>query len=257
MSHKDRRNSSTDRQKASARLIAELILEELTDDSEKVGALLCEGDENSIDKAVYSAIFPNLVIFPLGSCCEVMRVFKRVKKILDAECYYTFAIIDRDALSKVEIKKLLRETGIYTTKLPFIENIICDANVISYVCNDLNLDYSLTIEKVREQLMKNLWQKFKEALPINLGIDTREMICTLQIGASTKVKTIEKIVNKDNILYAYRSKVIVSVVATALHMHSKSEYYAKIKEMLLDERYSAGLVKSMSNFVPRLEFYEF
>ena len=71
MSHKDRRNSSTDRQKASARLIAELILEELTEDSEKVGALLCEGDENSIDKAVYSAIFPNLVIFPLGSCCEI------------------------------------------------------------------------------------------------------------------------------------------------------------------------------------------
>ncbi len=250
-----RRELSVDRQKTGARLIAEFALERLENDSEKIGVLLCEGDENSIDKAVYSAIFPNLLVIPMCGCCSIMRVLNRLRRILAVNNYYAFGIIDRDSLSKSEIKKMVKEKGIYTTKLPFIENIICDANVLSYVCEDLGIDYEVAIEKIQEQLMKNLWKKFKDTLPINLGIEKNETIITLQIGASTKAKTIEKIVSKENIMYAYRSKIIVAIVATEMHMRSKEAYYTKIKEMLLDERYSSGLVKAMSKFVPKFEIY--
>lgn len=257
MGHKSRRDEAIKIQKMRANVIVEYVLSEVKNDKEKIGVLLCEGDESSIDVAVYSAVFPNLVVVPLGGCCNVMRLLHKVKKMLATESIYAFGIIDRDALSKPEIKRMYNERGVYTTKLPFIENIICAPEIIKIVCEDLKLDYEVTIEKIHEQLMKKLWQKLKEALPINLGIEREERIEILQIGASTKKKKIEKRVNRENILYAYRSKVIIPTVAAEVCMESGDEYYLKVKQMLEDERYHSDLVNVMSKFIPKLELYDF
>lgn len=257
MGHNRRKEESARQQKIYAHTIVLTAMDEIERNPEKIGVLLCEGDENSIDKVIYSAVFPNLVIVPLGSCCTIMRILNRVKRTLATDKIYAFGIIDRDALSKSEIKRLKKERGVYTTKLPFIENIACAPEVIRYVCEDLCLDYEKVIEKIHEQLIKTLWQKLKEALPINLGIEKNERIEMIQIGASTKRKTILKTVDRENILYAYRAKVIVSVVASEMGMKNRDEYYGKIKQMLMDERYYDNLVKVMSNFIPKLEAYNF
>lgn len=237
--------------------IMDLVLEEIEKDSKKIGVLLCEGDENSIDKVVYSAVFPDLIIIPLQSCTTVMRTLIKVRQYLAPYELYAFGIIDRDALSKTEKKKLLKEKQIHTTKLPFIENIICAPEVIELLCENLGLDYKVTIEKIQEQLIKILWQRFKEALPINLGIEKDERIDFLRIGASTKYKNIEKTVDRENILYAYRSKVIVSVVASAMRIDGKKSYYEKVKQLFSDEKYSERLTKIISRFVPKFELYNF
>ena len=256
MGHNSRKERALTLQKFNAQVIVEYVLDEIEKDETKVGVLLCEGDENSIDKMIYFAVFPNLVIVPCGSCCNIMRSLNRIKKILALNKIYAFGIIDRDALSKSEIKKLRREKGVYTTKLPFIENIACAPEVIRYVCEALNLDYNLVIDKIGEQLIKILWQKLKEALPINWGIEKNERIGNLQIGAFTNRRSIEKIVDKDTILYTYRSKIIVSIVANAMKMHRKEEYYAEIKRMLEDEKHRAKLVKVMSTFIPNMLLYD-
>lgn len=257
MGSKDRKEAIINNQKVHAQAIVNYVLDEVENDSKKIGVLLCEGDENSIDKLVYSAVFPDLVIVPLGSCTTVMRILNRVKKLL-ASCHlYAFGIIDRDALSKPEIKKMKNDRGVYTTKLPFIENIVCAPEMISHLCEDMGLNYEETLEKINEQLMKILWQKFKEALPINLGIDKKERIESLQIGAHTKKKDIEKVVNRDNILYAYRSKVILSIVANELHLDGRKGYCEKIKQMLADENHHESLVKVFASFIPLLETYDF
>jgi len=237
--------------------IVECTLEVCEKDSEKIGVLLCEGDENSIDKIIYSAIFPDLFVFPMQSCTTVVRALGKVRKYLALHKFYAFGIIDRDALSKVEVKRLFAEKQVYTTKLPFIENMICSPEVIEILCEDLGLDYKTIIEKVEEQLIKILWQKMKEALPINLGIEKNEKIENLRIGASTRNKEIEKLVDRENILYAYRSKIIVSVVANAMHIDGRNAYYEKIKQMLADERYRESLIKIISQFLPRFTLYDF
>lgn len=257
MGNKGRKEEVINNQKMHAQTIVNYVLDEVEKNSEKIGVLLCEGDENSIDKIVYSAVFPDLVIVPLGSCCTIMRLLSRVKKILASYHLYAFGIIDRDALSKPEIKKMKETRGVYTTKLPFIENIVCAPEMLNHLCEDMNLNYEETLEKINEQLMKILWQKFKESLPINLGIEKKERIESLQIGAHTKKKDIEKVVNRDNILYAYRSKVIVSIVANELHIDGRKGYYEKIKQMLADENQHESLVKVFANFIPLLELYDF
>lgn len=252
-----KRNLETVSTKSIATSVSNRALDILDNCTKKIGVLLCEGDESSIDKAVYSAIFPELIVIPLESCTSVMRSLIRVRSCLAIYKIYAFGIIDRDALSKSEIKKLLKERQVYTTKLPFIENIICSPGVIQILCEHLGADYDEVIAKINEQLMKNLWQKFKEALPINLGIEKNERIENLKIGAATKKKEIEKIVSAENILYAYRSKIIVSIVANAVRIDGRNAYYDKIKQMLQDENYRERLVRVMSKFVPDLTMYDF
>ena len=233
------------------------VMLEIEKDNSKIGVLLCEGDENAIDKAIYSAIFPEFIVVPSGGCGDIPKIVSRIRKILAYEDIYVFGIIDRDALSKSEIKQLYETTGIYTTKVPFIENIICSPEILNYVCDDMNLDYQAVLLKIQTELLKIIWRKMKETLPINLGINKEETIEYLEFLASTGDKSIEKIVDKENVLYAYRSKRIVSVVANALNMRGKAEYYKKIKQMLLDEKYRNRLIKIMRNFIPIISAYKF
>lgn len=233
------------------------VMEEIEKDNAKIGVLICEGDEYAIDKVVYSAIFPEFIVVPVGGCGDIPKIVARIRRILTYEEIYVFGIIDRDALSKSETKQLYESTGIYTTKVPFIENIICSPEILRYVCDDIGVNYENVLDKIQTELLRIIWRKMKETLPINLGISKEEKIEYLKFLASTGEKSIEKIVDKENVLYAYRSKRIVSVVANELNMRGRAEYYKKIKQMLLDEKYRGRLIKIMRNCLPVIRAYEF
>ena len=152
----------------------EFAIENIPKDGEIIGILFCEGDENSIDKAIYSLVFPNLCVIPVGGCSTVVRLTPRVRQSLELYGIYVYGIVDRDALSKKEMKGLHKKTGVYTTKLPFAENIICCPKAIELVCEIQGLVFEDVLKKIERELLKILWQKLKEALPINLGIEKRE-----------------------------------------------------------------------------------
>ena len=222
----------------------------------KIGVILCEGTEDSIDKAVYSAVFPDFVIIPLGSCCTVSKFLYRVRKKLAVYGLYAFGIIDRDALTKREIKKLKEEKCLYTTKLPFIENIICMPEVIEYLCEVKKLDYGRIIYRIEDELIRTLWRQLKESLPINIGLPKEEKIETVSVRVATKQNKAEKIVDRASILYAYRDKIIVTIVGSAFGSPYKKEYYEEIKLLLQQEEHRSRLVKIMMNYLPKLEEYD-
>lgn len=231
-------------------------LEESTKEDGKLGVLLCEGDENSIDNIVYSLVFPNLLVVPVGGCSTVSRILPKLRMELSLLNLYAFGIIDRDALSKKEVKRLFNNKGIYTTKLPFIENIICTPEVLRYVCQYLEIDYYDLLNKVEKELLKILWQKLKEALPINLGIEKNERIIYLKIGASTKRQAIEKRVDRESILYSYRDKIITTIIGTHIGLQGRKAYYNFIKDLINMEEYRDPLSKAFAKFIPKLELYD-
>lgn len=245
-----------------------LSLKELTDEvynrmnqdranhGTKIGALLCEGDESSIDKAVYSLVFPELCIVPVGGCTIVTRYTPKIRKSMQDLGIYVFGIIDRDALSKREIKSLNHRTGVYTTKLPFIENLICAPETLKIVCEIKGLNYDVFLNKIETELLKTLWQKMKEALPINIGVEKNERIRSICVGVETRRKQILKVVSKDNILYSYRDKIIVSIVGNALGLQGKKPYYNEIMEMMRRPEYSFRFAKVFSGFISKLELYD-
>ena len=230
--------------------------DEVKKPNHKIGVLLCEGDENSIDKAVYEIVYPDLLVVPVGGCSSVTRLLPRLKETLSLCDMYGYAIIDRDALSKKEKRDLFSRRGIYTTKLPFIENIICSPEVIKIICEREGLNYQFILDKIQKELLKNLWQKLKEALPINLGIEKNEQIIYLQIGASTRKKPISKLVTKSSILYSYRDKIITLIVGTHIGLKGKKAYYNYVIEMINDIEYRDILSRTFASFLPKLELYD-
>ncbi len=237
--------------------IANYALDFHDNNPENVGILLCEGTDTSIDQEVYSIVFPDLLVIPVGGCSTVSRLLPRLRNMLSVYRLYVFGIIDRDALSKKEIKSLYEKSGLYVTKLPFIENIICTPEVLKIVCRERGLDYKPFLKMIEEEMMKILWQKLKETLPINLAIDKREKILRLSIGAATKKKTIQKDVTSSSILYSYRDKIITSIIASHLGIQGKKAYYAYISSLIANEMYRDDLAKAFSNFIPLFEVYDF
>ncbi len=229
--------------------IAEKAIKRIQEDPFVTGILLCEGDESSIDKAVYSAIFEDLYVFPVGSCETVKNILPRVRKRLLAYGVHTFGIIDRDALSKIEMRQLLKCIGVTTTKLPFIENMICTPEMIRVICQKKGFSFEEKLHKIQITLMRVLWQKLKEALPINIGIRKNERLWELMIGATTKKNAFHKVVTKENILYVFRDKVVVSVVAASLGINGKQAYYNEIKQLLSSEEYKEVTVKNLKKYI--------
>ncbi len=225
-------------------------------ESRRIGVLLCEGDESSVDMAVYQLVFPNLLVVPVGGCSNVIKFTNTLRKWLRKVKMYCFGIVDRDSLSKQEIKRLYENSGVCTTKLPFIENLISTPEVIKCVCEYKKVDFIPFLHSVQEDVMKHLWRTLKDTIPINISIEKRESIKSLYLRASTSSKEVSKEVNPDNVLYVFRDKGITSIISSKLGIKGKHGYYSMIIELVKMKEYQDELRHAFSRYIPVLEPYE-
>lgn len=222
------------------------------DYSVHVGVLLCEGDENSIDVKLYSKVYPNLLVIPVGGWSDVDKLVKSIRKRNEDKS--VFGLIDRDANSKKEIRQYRKDKGIYCTKLPFIENVICSPEVIKIFCRYLNLDYKYTIKLIDEMALQALTHKFREALPVNISISMDDLIESVHISIKTKDGIVlEKMVNEPNILYSYKDKTIANIVAEALGLKGRPSYYEFFADMLEENLVKYDLITVTRAYLPQVE----
>ena len=228
------------------------LIDENYDSSMHAGVLLCEGNENSIDVKLYSKVYPHLLVIPIGGCTDVINLIHSIRK--RNENTPIFGLIDRDANSKKEINLLQKEKGVYCTKLPFIENIICTPEVIKILCRYLNLDYKKAIKEIEESLMRAWINKLKDHFPINVSISRDDLIESAFISIKKKDGTIvEKTIIETNILYSYRDKAIASIVADALLLRGRQSYYIFIAEMLDEPLVSHDILMAIRAYLPMVE----
>ena len=228
------------------------LIDENYDSSIHVAVLMCEGDENSIDAKIYSKIYPYFYIIPSGGCSDIAKLIPSIRK--RNEEILIFGLIDRDANSKKEIRQLRENMGIYCTKLPFIENIICAPEVIKILCKYLNIDFERTIKTIKESLLKAWISKLKDAFPMNVSILRDDLIESASILIKKKDGTlVEKTISESNILYRYRDKAIASIVADALLLKGRQAYYDFIKKMLEEPIISNDILKAMRAYLPMIK----
>lgn len=216
------------------------------------GVLLCEGEENSIDVKLYSKVYPYLLVIPVGGCTDVVKIIHSIKRRNEGK--QIFGLIDRDATSKKEIRSLEQQKGVYCTKLPFIENIICTPEVIKILCRHLNLDYKKTIKSINEALLKALTNKIKDALPVNVSISKDDLIESISFTVNLQDGvTVEKTINESSCLYSYRDKTIANIVAEALYLRGRQAYYPFIAELLEEPAVSHDLLKAVRAYLPMIK----
>lgn len=215
------------------------------------GVLLCEGNENSIDVRLYQAVYPCLLVIPVGGWSDVKKFQPQLKKRMCG--YPVYGMIDRDALLKSEIRKL-KKAGIYCTKLPFIENVISCPEVIRILCDECHKDYQNSVDFVTNKLLEILAQKLRNALPINISLNSTEPVASITIkikGANGSI--VEKTVDESNIIYAYRDKAVANEVSETLGILGRKRYYNFFISALENEETREKIVRAASKYLPVIE----
>ncbi len=126
--------------------------------------LFVEGKKGSLDYRLYSEIYRDYYIIPCGSCENVIRYTKAIRKnndlLQDFECQ---GIIDRDFKSEGVIEKYKKD-GIYTLEVAEVENLFIVKEVLEYVNKHENFESTENIEKSKQQLLSIFSYRINEQI---------------------------------------------------------------------------------------------
>lgn len=232
--------------------IANMAAEVISTDHDKKGILLCEGKEESFDRVLYSAVYPELIVVPSNGCTDIIKLMPFMRKYSE---YPTFGIIDRDNCSKRLIRKREREDGIYSTKLPFIENVICCPEVLKILCKIYEKNYTEVLREVRAALAEILADKMNLLNPFNIELPRDEVVQSVSITIVTRTRTVVKNIDLSNIMYTFRDKAIVGKVADAMGFRSRENYYKALEKQMNNENGST-LILAMAKYLPDIKSFE-
>lgn len=99
--------------------------------------LFIEGtDNNSIDNRLYSLVFPNYMVKPMGGCQKVIETTKAFTQLKDFHMLESMGIVDRDRRTEGEIR-YLNEQHIFVPNVAEVENLLMLENVIKSVARRL------------------------------------------------------------------------------------------------------------------------
>lgn len=120
--------------------------------------LFCEGLKGSIDERVYSILFPELTIMPVGSCFDVMNHTKAFNKLKNVNTK-AFGLIDSDHHDIARLEKL-KESDIYHFKVAEVENLFLDSDFLKVLATQILADES-NIVSIKSDVVVEL-DKLKE-----------------------------------------------------------------------------------------------
>lgn len=150
--------------------------------------VLVEGNENSYDCKIYSALFPNCKIIPVESCAkvkELVRTFNsKSSKFFRKDAVQVYGIVDRDRMDDSEVAKLNNDK-ILVLNVAEIENVFLLPKVIEEV--------SKNQRKNATSVLKALQNKVIDLLSKNLINQ-----CNLQFKSKLQNMIEEHLLNKKN-----------------------------------------------------------
>lgn len=111
----------------------------------------------------------------------------------------------------------------------------------------------ITIKFVNQMLLSAIANKIKDAFPVNVGLTRDELIESVSIIIKKENgEVIEKTVNASSCLYSYRDKAVANIVAGALSINGRQEYYTFISDLLEDENVGSRIVKVARAYLPNI-----
>lgn len=121
------------------------------------GVLFVEGTpDKSIDRKLYSRLFPKYNIIPLEGCASVIQATKAYNKLPMLHYKTIKGIVDRDRRTEGEINSLLQDK-IYVPSVAEIENLFLIPQVIELVARKQSIEnVDVLLEQTKEKTIKFL-----------------------------------------------------------------------------------------------------
>lgn len=115
--------------------------------------LFVEGERNSYDTQLYSALYPEYYIVPCGSCTQVIARTKAFKNDPTLHHCQVYGIIDRDYRADYEISKY-KEDNIYTIDVAEVENLFLVEELIRLIASHFGSNPDSVFGEVKEYIIQ-------------------------------------------------------------------------------------------------------
>ncbi len=259
---------------------ADLVLPEteIDDDLKKdiLGArrklLFIEGTERSLDKPLYSLVFPNVSVVAKSSCRDVEHAVSSIQDAGDLHWLQAFGIVDNDRRTEADINRL-KQKGVYALSVFSVESIYYHPCVQCHVAQRYAVvtgDDALTclanaktaaIEAIKPHVQrlsertaeKALREELFRHLPKREEIAARKPIEVCIDVASTVTAERERLqdaLNAGNLAeiisqYPVRETPALDKIARELGFQNREQYEGAVRKLLIDDNETLTFVKSL------------
>ena len=161
--------------------------------------LFVEGTTTSLDKLLYSVIFPDVTIIPKQGFSDVIQAVKHIRSSEKLHWLKAYGIIDKDYHTPEQIASL-QACGVYSLPVHSIESIYYSRKMLEMVCDhvphlkqtrpiDIAIDKALdgfsqsagilgkhiVTQKIRREILQKIPDPINEN-PINISLQPKQMI---------------------------------------------------------------------------------
>lgn len=129
-------------------MLPQQLMVELIGSKKKI--LFCEGERDSYDYKLYSLLFPNYTVIPVGGHQKAIDYCKAFNENTKLSNLSAIAIIDKDFYEADEIEAW-KKSDVYALKVMEVENILCDEEILKFVKASVHAsddDYDKAVEQI-------------------------------------------------------------------------------------------------------------
>jgi hypothetical protein len=224
--------------------------------------LFVEGEEHSLDKPIYSLLFPTASVVAKQSCRDVEHAVTGIRDSGGLHWLKAFGIVDSDNRDSAEVEKL-RNRGIYAVPAvsveaiyyhPFIQTQVCErqakvtggnaaaligeasVRALSSLSSHVQRLSERVVEaKIRADLMTKLPKRrdIATALPIGINIDVPKIVADEKatLEAAIARGDLDLIIAR----YPVRETPALGNIAEALGFQGRTQYESAVRQLLIDD----------------------
>lgn len=234
--------------------------------------LFIEGEEQSLDKPLYSLLFPEVSVIPKVSCRDVDHAVSGIRSSHSLHWLHAFGIVDNDTRTAEDLMRL-HEKGIYALSVHSVESLYYhpemlrrvavkhasvtgeDPAVLCELAKDaafaaINPHIRRLSERAVERSIRGEIDKHRPRLsdisagtPIRIQVDVERIVLAEanDLRQAIERSDLERIVSR----YPVRETPMLTEVARKLGFQSRSQYENVVRKLVMDDSTALEFLRSL------------
>ncbi|MBL0212264.1 MAG: hypothetical protein IPQ13_15335 [Holophagaceae bacterium] len=234
--------------------------------------LFIEGEDQSLDKPLYSLLFPDVSVLAKSGCRDVEHAVSGIRGTAALHWLRAFGIVDNDRRTPNDAVRL-KGKGVYAVSVYAVESIYyhpeiqnrvvkrhaavtgedasarldaATASALSAIGPHVQRLSERTVEKtLREEMMRKLPRRedIAAANPITISIDVPNAVTAerKRLEDAIAAGNLEEIITR----YPVRETPALTRIATDLGFQNREQYEAAVRKLLIDDEEALVFVRTL------------
>lgn len=234
--------------------------------------LFVEGTESSLDKPIYSLIFPEVSVIAKGGCRDVERAVLSIRDADELHWLDAYGLVDNDRRPQAEIDSL-RGSGVYATTVYSAEGVYyhpevqrrvaerhasttggdfnrCVAEARSAALAAVTSHVPRLSERVAEKLVREEFfghipskNEISAAAPVDISIDVPRIVGEerARLQEAIEAGDLTVIVSR----YPVRETPALDAIAKKLGFQDRAQYEGAVRKLLMDDADALASVQNL------------